>query len=156
MLFSSLVCISGIRQEVICLKSSDECSQTITTQMCKLLLVCLPHCVITFVADVKHRGQCSPGSIAVQTSGSTNYRSYSDPIELWVMLFFYFKSVMKLGLFLHINYTSDHCKIRAWFPRCSMLLILNCKCSGHNNHMVAWRRLCDDLRQTGLLIHYLS
>lgn len=115
--------------------------------MCMLLLVCLPHCVITFVADFKHRGQCSPGSIAVQTSGSTNYRSYSDPIGLWVMLFFSSKSVMKLGLFVHINYTSDHCKIRAWFTLCSMLLILSCKCSGHNNHMVAWRRLCDDLRQ---------
>lgn len=56
MLFSSLVCISGIRQEVICLKSTDECFETTNTQMCMLLLVCLPHCVITFVDDVKNTG----------------------------------------------------------------------------------------------------
>lgn len=81
------------------LKSSHKCSVPPKTHKCVLLLVCLPHCVITFIADVEHRGQCSPGSVGVQTSGSTNHRALSGPLELWVMLFFSLKYVMQF-LFL--------------------------------------------------------
>lgn len=78
-----------------------------TAFTCVSLLVCLPHCVIT-LPDVEHRGQCSPGSVGVQTSGSTNHRSLSGPLELWVMLFFSLKCSVQVFFFFYFLSLKPH------------------------------------------------